>query len=452
MDNSLILEQKQTLSQNQIQALEILAMDSVSLNEYLYGEYLENPMLEHTSIAGDSLESIGDRMKAYQYARDSSASYHGEIAAEEEKTMEIPDLREGGIREMISGQLDPSAISAEEFALSLDMTDALDEHGYFSLSVREAAELFHADEETIRRCLCRLRHLEPAGIFAENLEECLIRQMDRNGDLDALSAAMIRRHLQDIASGHIKNITRALHISTACARMYIEKIRHLNPRPLSGLRSASTQYIVPDIILEKTGGEWNIVLNDSWIDDYRISDYYLQMMQEAQDEELREYFRSRLERARFVLRIIGQRRETLEAITKAILARQEDYFEGRGPLRPMSMQEIADDAGIHISTVSRGVKDKYLQYPEKTILMKKLFTQAVGAGSDEGMTAERIQEYIREIIRTEDPQDPWSDQKIASMLARSGISISRRTVAKYREAMLIPGIFQRRKTETENEN
>ena len=170
------------------------------------------------------------------------------------------------------------------------------------------------------------------------------------------------------------------------------------------------------------------------------------LMQEAQDQELLEYFRSRLEHARFVLRTVEQRRETLISITQAVLERQKDYFDGCAPLRPMTMQEIARDAGVHTSTVSRGVKDKYIQFPEKTILMKKLFSQSVASAYDEeGMTAARVSELIREIISAEDPENPYSDQKISRMLARQGIDISWRTVAKYREAMLIPGIFGRKK-------
>ena len=446
MDNNLSLEQKQVLSQSQIQAIEVLTMDSVSLNDYLYREYLENPMMEHNSSAGDSLESISDRMKAYQFASDSSISYQGSVAAEDERTLEIPDLREGGIRELISGQLSLKNIDSADFELSLDLVEALDEHGYFPLSAEEAADLFHASPEDIERCLSRLRMLEPAGIFAEDLEECLIRQMDANGDLDEVAAAIIRTHLQDIGSGHLKSITRDLHISTANARMYIEKIRQLNPRPLTGIRTADTQYVIPDIILERNDDRWSIVLNDKWVEDYRISDYYLRMMQEAEDEELKEYFRGKLEHARFVLRTVDQRRKTLTAIAEAILERQKDYFEGYSPLVPMTMQDIAEDIGIHTSTVSRGVKDKYLQFPEKTVLMKKLFSQSVASAYDEeAMTAERISGLISGIIASEDPENPYSDQKIAAMLKQQGIVISRRTVAKYREAMLIPGIFQRKK-------
>lgn len=209
-----------------------------------------------------------------------------------------------------------------------------------------------------------------------------------------------------------------------------------------GFGEQKSEYIVPDIILRKDE-KWEIILNDSWYGKYEISDYYQKMMDETKDEELKAYFLNKAQRARFILKNIEQRRKTLLDLMEKILERQKDYFEGTGSLTPMTMTEIAEQMGVHPSTVSRAVRGKYVQYPQKTVLLKSLFSQGISKETDQ-INATEIKERLRKLIKEENRQKPYSDQKLKELLEEQEISISRRAVAKYREEMGIKGSFDRK--------
>ena len=284
--------------------------------------------------------------------------------------------------------------------------------------------------------------MEPVGVFSANLKECLLRQLEVLGAEDEMLEKIIADYLEDVAEGNISRISRALHISTAQVRKYILMIETLNPRPVMGFGEQQSEYIVPDIILRKDE-KWEIILNDSWYGKYEISDYYQKMMDETKDEELKAYFLNKAQRARFILKNIEQRRKTLLDLMEKILERQKDYFEGTGSLTPMTMTEIAEQMGVHPSTVSRAVRGKYVQYPQKTVLLKSLFSQGISKETDQ-INATEIKERLRKLIKEENRQKPYSDQKLKELLEEQEISISRRAVAKYREEMGIKGSFDRK--------
>ncbi|MDO4621419.1 MAG: RNA polymerase factor sigma-54 [Eubacteriales bacterium] len=447
MNNYLILEQTHVLSQNQIQSLEVLAMDSVTLNEFMNNEYLENPVLDRNHVSDTTIDRIAENIDHQTAAADAAAVYNGQVASGEETEYQIPDKKLDDVREMILGQLIESRYSSEERELIKFMIDSLDKSGYYDMTAEETAVVYGIDEQTAARCLHDLKGMEPCGIFTSGLEECLLRQLDHAGELDENLQKIVTDHLEDVASGKLKNITRALSISTVDARKYIEVIKRMNPRPLQGFDQGITEYAVPDIIVEPGKDGWIITLNDKWIEDYRISDYYRKMMEQTEDQELLAYFRSKMERARLLLKNVEQRRSTILRIAETVVDYQKDYFEGKGPLRPLTMQEVADRIDMHLSTVSRGIRGKYIQSKWGTVPLKSLFSQSVNAqnaSGDTGMTAESVKKRIREIIESEDKTKPYSDMKIASLLENEEISISRRTVAKYREMLNIPGIFERK--------
>lgn len=300
-------------------------------------------------------------------------------------------------------------------------------------------------EEEAKKCLEDLRGLEPCGIFAENLAECLITQFEADGIEDEVLNQILREHLEDIASGKISTITRHLKISSVQVRKYIAMIKTRNPRPLSGFNSGNTDYVVPDVIITQRDGAWDISLNDEWIGNYSLNEYYIRMIGESKDEELKEYFRKKLERARFILNSIEQRRRTILAIAGEILEVQKPFFEGAGELKAMTMSELAEKLEIHPSTVSRAVGSKYLQYPGGVILMKKLFTQKIHSDiSGEELSALQVQKILKKLIDEENKRKPYSDSKLVEKLKEQKITLSRRAVAKYREEMNIQGSFDRK--------
>ena len=432
-----LLEQKQVLSQSQIQSLEILAMDSIELSRMLHDEYLENPVLEYTGNEPGPVktqELAGDYAGTpfYQHGEDLNEKNEGNIPAQERDT----------IKPYLLWQLDRSAYTDEEWAAMDYMIDCLEDNGFFETPLEEVSSACGITEEQAARCLNDLRQLEPYGIFAEDLKHCLLKQIQVLGMEDTDLWQVVDGYLEAVAGGKISEISRGLGLTTAKVRKCISQIAELNPRPLAGFGTENASYIVPDIILHRENGEWYGELNDSWMEDYKINDYYLKMMKESGDEELVSYFKEKLERVRFLMGSIEQRRQTIMGIVDLIIERQKPFLEGKGPLTPMTMRGAAEALGIHPSTVSRAVRGKYLQYPNGSIFMKSLFTAS--AGKEDGVSAMGVKQTLKELIEGEDHRKPYSDKDLAELLESRGIHISRRAVAKYREEMGIKGSFERR--------
>ena len=412
------LEQKQQLSQNQIQSLEVLAMDSVELSEFLQDEYLENPLLdyseEHAMPGGR--EDIG---QTYEQPPVLEQNYDDTAEEEDRRRKDIPMPETESIKNYILEQLPDGACSRK---LAEFMTDCLDDNGFFTIPAEEVAQKTGVPEAEVSWTLKEMQGLKNDPV-----------------------SQVVKEHLQDVADGKISAISRALKLSTAEVRKCIDQIAKLNPRPLGEFGGKRNDYVVPDIIFRKDDGKWEIELNDGWVEDYHINDYYLKMMKESTDPQLGAYFQKKLERIRFVMNSIAQRRRTILQISEQILNVQEHFLDGTGFLKPMTMTDVAESLGIHTSTVSRAIKGKYIQYPCGTVLMKHLFTASVSAaeGSDAVGTMQ-IKELMKELIRNEDKNKPYSDQKLSSLLKERGIEISRRAVAKYREELGIRGSFDRK--------
>lgn len=441
LENNLTLEQRQVLSAGQIQSLEILACTNQELESFMTNEYLENPMLECSS--DKQSESLCDLEQMYE----KGASYRDQYLQGEEEDSRKEDIRaeeSGERRSLILGQLHREAYSSEEWQLFGRLIECLDDKGFFTCEICDIAELFGCGEEIVRNCLDTLKKLEPAGIFSRDIPECLVRQLEAQGITDEKLFTMVENYMPDILKGHISTVTRAMHISTAAVKHYIHMIGQLNPRPFMNVGEKRAQYIVPDILLSREDGKWKSRINDGWMGEYRYNDYYIHMMQTSEDEELRQYFQTKLKRARFVMDCVEQRRRTLERVAEAIAEQQEPWLLGRGTLCPMTLTDVAKRTELHPSTVSRAIKGKYLQY-HQTVFIRDLFSAAldgVSAGED-GISSEGTKEMIREMICGEDGERPFSDQAIADRLEKQGVSVSRRTVAKYRIQMGIPDSRQR---------
>ena len=324
MELNLTLKQKQQLSQTQIQALEILAMDSIELNQFLRNEYLENPLLEHND---NTSSSISEPLTGYYESMSSNNSaLHFESESDSKRSRDIPVHNEGSIRDYLLQQLDPNLYTEQEWKLFDYLIECLDDNGFFSIPLEEVAEKSALPVKIVQKCLAILKQLEPYGIFSANLEESLLRQLDALDLNNEVLSVMISNHLQDIADGKISNISREMHLPTVEVRKNIELISHLNPRLLSGFGSEKNDYIIPDIIFQQDDGEWCILLNDSWIENYSLNDYYVKMMESSSDPELTEYFKAKRNRVQFILNSIQQRRQTILSISRVILKQQQAFF------------------------------------------------------------------------------------------------------------------------------
>lgn len=376
LNSYIAAEQKQFLSPNQVQALNILAFTNQELEDFMVNEYLENPMLENAERKENeimtSIEKFFDSETETAYAD----QHPGNPDGDEPYQRELSAKKGSSVKENLLGQLNWNDYSKRQWKIMGYLIDCLDEKGFFNHDIEELSETSGYGKEELSQCLAVLQELEPAGIFSPNLAECLIRQLEERAIEDETLFLLLREHLANLVSGQIGVISRSLGISTIQVKEYIHLIGSLNPRPIMDIQRSEASYVVPDILVSRPGGRWVVEINDQWMGDYKYSDYYIHLMEQSTDPELTAYFKERLERARFVISCVEQRRKTIVRIMDAILLRQENYFDLKGPLVPMGLEDIAEDLGLHTSTVSRAIKGKYIQY-KKTVPLKALFTSAV---------------------------------------------------------------------------
>lgn len=393
MNYGLTYEQKQLLSQTQIQSLKLLSMCNTELDSFLNNEYLENPLLDHRE--GEGAPGMTEEFDAWHQQNQSFNEGYGDSDKNESCRREAVPVEEGrNLSAFLKDQMDAGKYSEKEWKVIDFLIMNLGDDGLYRTSVEESARAAGVPADMVQKCLEDLRQLEPTGIFAEDLPACLLRQLEVLGVEDENLKEIIRTHLKDASQGRISNITRHLNISSVQAWKYIAFIGTLNPKPLSGFSAGGNSYIIPDILFQRKDNDWEITLNDNWMGDYHLNDYYLKMIAESQDKELQDYFKKKLERARLILSGIEQRR--------------------------------------------------------RTVLMKNLFqSPAADQDGNRTMTAGQVKKIVKQLIDSENKKKPYSDQALADLARKQGISISRRAVAKYREEMGIAGSFQRKQQDAE---
>lgn len=430
MDYSLVLEQgqKQQLSQYQIMSLNMLSLDNGELEEFLEKEYEENPLLEHTSLPKSYTFTEKDT------SRDESRDYMFQLAQEKEKD----------IRLYFMEQLKFNDFTHMQWKIISYMISSVSETGIMEMEMSDIAQELGVSKEECEKCRQALTRLEPAGVFALSVQEALKLQLERLGIRTPTTDTMIDQYLEELGAGHFSKVGKSMHMAPGEVRSLFGKIKSLSPYPLHCISGANADYIVPDILCLGSDKDYEVVLNDNWIGNYSLSDYYLNMMAQTKDADLKDYFRKKHERCKYIISGIEKRRETILKVTGAIIERQRDYIFYHKPLKPMNMQDIADDVEMNISTVSRAIKGKYMQYDYGVVLLKELFCAAASGQNSEDKTASDIKKEIKAIVDHEDKSAPYSDQKISELLKERNISISRRTVAKYREEIGIAGTYVRR--------
>ena len=367
------LQTKQVLSQVQMQSLNILSMSMTELEEFLQNEEIENPLVEYSSGRQE-----GELPVAY---REYDRFYNGASREGDSRGgIYEADDTEQSVEHMIMMQLPWKTLTEEQHRIVKFCIHSLDQNGYLTVPPSEIAEALKAEVSEVEYIVSRLKELEPVGIFASSLEECLVLQV-LGMEQEAALCTIIRNHLQDVADGKVSTISRRLKLSSVEVRKLIHVIRNLNPRPLNGYGGDRAQYVFPDIILNYQDGQWTVSLNDKWAGNISINEFYVHMMETAQDEELKNYFEEKLKRARFIMNAVEQRRRTLEGITEGILKRQAGYFLGKEPLKPMTLEEIA--AEREIQDYGFSTADEML-YPENYSYLSDVLSYiAIGARSVE---------------------------------------------------------------------
>lgn len=416
------MTQKVTLSAHMQQCLEILAMDNIQLGEYIAEQSLENPILELADTAA--------------WTENSSMVVHVEREQEDEEE----DGREIAAAELPNSelyfQLSEYHLPAKIRMAAEYIIESLNDWGYFTENVKESAKILGMETQTVSEALEVVKKLEPRGVGAANLKECLLIQLSKEYPEEETAKEILMNHLDDFSKGRYEKISREIQKSRTQVMRAGDIIRRLNPKPLGGGKlSVRTRYLSADLALVKCGDYYDVILNQTYLPRIQISRPYVDMLGGDADERTKQYIRERYEKARWLQSCVEKRQETLLKIAGLIFGRQKEFLiNGPSHIKPLTLKKIADELGMNISTVSRAVKGKYVQTRWGIYPLRYFF--GGGVRMEEGtVSAAQIRAIIGKIIEKEDKRHPFSDSQIERMLKERGVSISRRTVTAYRERL-----------------
>lgn len=345
-------------------------------------------------------------------------------------------------------QLHLAPLNKEEMLIGEYILWCLNDDGYLTCDVEFIAENFNTTIEVVEKVLGILQQFDPEGIAARNLQECLLIQLNSREPKDELAIRMIQENFEDFTNKRYEKIAKKLSIQLSEVKRIMDEVAKLNPKPGERYISEAENYIIPDVIIKKSQKGFDISLNDWNIPRLRINESYKQLLRDKDkvSKETREYIRQRLESARWLINSIYQRRSTILRVMESILDHQREFFEkGKTHLRPMILKDVADDVGLDISTVSRVTSGKYVQTDFGVFELKYFFSERLETATGEEVSNKLIKAKIKEIIDAEDPNKPLNDQAISEMLKKYDFVVARRTVAKYREQMMLPVARLRRK-------
>ncbi len=343
------------------------------------------------------------------------------------------------LQEHLLRQLSLSNLSEEDRQIGELMIGNINDDGYLAITVEELAETTGYKLERLERILDVIRDFDPIGVGSRDLRECLEQQLDRLGMSGTHAARVVRDHLNDLGSRKYTNIARSLKIKVEEVQNIANFIATLEPKPGRRFSAGTEQYIVPELEVRKMNEHYTVLLNDEQIPRLRISRQYRKLMEDSSTpSEVKEYIRGKVRSGTFLIKSIDQRQRTIRNIADEILRVQKDFFDkGIEHLKPLTMSAVADILGIHETTVSRAIANKYMQTPQGTFEMKYFFTPGYKAADGKMVSNKTIKDAITKLVNHEDPSSPLSDQDIADRLRRDGFNVARRTIAKYREALRI---------------
>ena len=447
MDLKLQVKQTQTLSQRMIQSAEILQMTSQELNTYINELALENPVIDivEPPTAEEQRESIEQQEWLNSFNEENYYLYQRQNNDDDydfKSSWNINTDDGETLQDYLWSQLITENFTDQETEIIKFMLECLDNKGYLEESIETIASYFGTNAEIVEDLLSGLQALDPAGVCARTLEECLKLQLERRDMLTPVLESIIDSCLEMVAKNQIPAIARKLRLSPTETAGYCQIIKSLNPKPGVSFSSRDQlRYIIPDVTIVKFKDHFDILLNESMYPTIELNSYYRQMNQNPESSELKEYLGNKIRQAEWVKQCVTQRGKTLMQVSRAILEHQEEFFTfGPAHLNPLKLADIAQELDIHESTVSRAVSKKYLQCSWGVYPMNFFFSRSVAvqesSSSESGtqsVTAADIKRVLREIIEEENKKKPYSDRLLGEKLAERGISISRRTVAKYRE-------------------
>jgi RNA polymerase sigma-54 factor len=350
-------------------------------------------------------------------------------------------LQEHLLQQAELADLSPKVLEAMRF-----LVGSLDDRGFLTQTPADVALQSSLPLSAVQEAAKLLTTFDPPGIGARSLEQCLLIQLAAKGRGESMAARIVRDLFELLSRRRIPEIARKLGAHADDVQLAIEEIGSLNPAPGRRFAEDNNRVVVPDVTVEKDGEKWVISLNSDYIPRLRISNTYRELIAKGSlSKQERDYLRERIRSGKFLINSIEQRQQTIERITREIIKVQEDFFEhGVSQLKPLTMTQIADAVGVHETTVSRAIANKFIKTPHGVFDLKFFFTPGYQADSGASVSNKSVKEMINDLIAGEDRAKPFSDQEIVAKLQEKGINIARRTVAKYREELgLLPSNLRR---------
>ena len=454
MDLKLELSQKLALSQNMVLSAQILQMSNAELVEYLKELSVENPVVECDEQKNDDkFENVKEKLEWLGSSDFQNNVYYNDDEKDREdwNYKEIPGE---SLEEYLLSQLNVLNLQREVYVLAKYIIQNMDNNGY----VRESADdlysifkPFNIDKKCITDAFSIIQSFEPLGVGASNLSECLLIQLKARENRNPIAEAIVEKELENLGKNKIAIIAKNLKVSVEDVISAVSVIKSLNPKPGNSFMSdRNLNYIVPDVIVEETSdGDFNIIIDDTYFPNIRIGRQYKDILSTNVPDEAKEYVCKKVKQAEWIIKCVSKRHETLMKTMEVIVDTQKEFFsKNSGELKPMRLIDVAEKIEVHESTVSRAIKDKYVQCSHGVYPLSRFFCNGIASknsnSKDDMTTADAIKSRITKIIEGEDKKSPLSDRVITEMLNDEGVAISRRTVAKYRESMGIAGASGRK--------
>jgi RNA polymerase sigma-54 factor len=467
------LVQKLVLTPSLQQAIKLLPMSTLELSELLTQEMVENPMLEEMPTE-EAPEAPAEKVEEPQEAAEAPEA----PAAEKTDTWDDQDyeyffgeyLNDGYKPRMptefkelppIENTLSSSTSLADhlQWQLSMQTDDGpvreigeaiignLDDDGYLGATAEELAAMGPWEMATVDAALQAVQRLDPIGVAARDLRECLLLQLRHHHPEETVAVQIVADHLSLLQNRQVPELAKQVGLSIDDLRPHIELVRHLDPKPGSRYNPTGSQYVIPDVYIVKVEDDYVVALNEEGLPQLRISPVYRRMLDKASGntDETRAYVKDKFRSALWLIKSVEQRQRTIHKVATSLIKFQRDFLDhGLEHLRPLVLRDVAADIGMHESTVSRVVTNKYVHTPQGVFEMKFFFHSGISSAYGEAVSSVTVKQRIKKIIEEEDPKRPLSDSKIVAILQREGLELARRTIAKYREELRISTSNQRK--------
>ena len=464
LHQGLHMKQSIVMTQRLQQALKLLQVPTLELEQILRAELQANPLLEEAEPEDDadgvedtdrtdeesapadaetSVEVTGEDVDWDEYFKDGFRNATPEQSHDDEDQLERPTVYVPSGQEHLTDQLNLAVKDERQRELGIYIIGCLDGDGFLAAPLAEIAAYFETDEDEVEEVLRIIQGFDPPGVAARDLPECLLLQLAARGMEDTPEAEVVRHHFEALKNRKFTDIARAMKITPAEVQELAASIGELDPRPGFGSEAEGARAVVPDLTVQKVdedGDQYVVYLNDGNLPRLQVSRAYDETMRDpgARQDDAATFIDEKRRYAEWIIKTIEQRRRTMIKVMEAIVAEQKDFFEkGAIALRPLTLQQVATAIGMHESTVSRVTRQKYVQTPRGVFPLKYFFSAGLDTDEGDEVAAKAVKLMIEEIVAGEDPRRPLSDKKIADILSERGLKIARRTVAKYREQLNI---------------